>query len=192
MSTLKVSTISPLGTDSTKTITLGESAGTLAIASGAKTSGFGKIGQVLSTTKTDTFGTSSNSFVDITGFSVTITPSSTSSKIFLTATFNWTGVNGATAAFCQLVRDTTALCNGDASGSRASVTGANIVSDNNVSEQGAASFLDSPSSTSSLTYKMQLKSSASGTVYMNRTSDDSDNSTRARGSSTITVMEILD
>ena len=67
----------------------------------------------------------------------------------------------------------------------------NIVSDNNVSEQGAASFLDSPSSTSSLTYKMQLKSSASGTVYINRTSDDSDNSTRARGSSTITVMEVL-
>ena len=29
MSTLKVSTISPLGTDSTKTITLGESAGVL-------------------------------------------------------------------------------------------------------------------------------------------------------------------
>ena len=166
-------------------------AGGSATASSLGIGGVGKIGQVLSTTKTDTFGTSSNSFVDITGFSVNITPTSTSSKIFLTATFNWTGVNGATAAFCQLVRDTTVLCNGDSAGSRASVTGANIVSDNNVSEQGAASFLDSPSSTSTLTYKMQLKSSASGTVYMNRTSDDSDNSTRARGSSTITVMEVL-
>ena len=49
MSTLKVSTISPLGTDATKTITLGESGGTLGIASGAKTSGFGKIGCLLYT-----------------------------------------------------------------------------------------------------------------------------------------------
>ena len=61
MSTLKVSTISPLGTDATKTITLGESGGTLGIASGAKTSGFGKVGQVVSTFKNDTFGTSSSS-----------------------------------------------------------------------------------------------------------------------------------
>ena len=81
MSTLKVSTISPLGTDSTKTITLGESGGTLSIASGANTSGFGKIGQVVQGTKTAQFETSSTSFVDG-SLSATITPSSTSSKIF--------------------------------------------------------------------------------------------------------------
>jgi len=150
----------------------------------------GKVLQVVSTTKTDTFGTSSNSFVDITGFSLNITPSSTSNKIFVIATFNWTGVAGLTAAYCKLVRDATDLCIGDVAGSRARVSGANIVSDNNVSEQGSVSFFDSPSSTSSLTYKLQLASSASGTVYMNRTSDDTDNFTRARGASTITAFEI--
>ena len=61
MSTLKVSTISPLGTDATKTITLGASGDTLSIPSGCTisnsgtASGFGKIGQVVSTTKTDGF-----------------------------------------------------------------------------------------------------------------------------------------
>ena len=80
MSTLKVSTISPLGTDSTKTITIGESGGTLGIASGAKTSGFGKIGQVVQgTILSSEFETSSTSFVD-TGLSVSITPTTTSSK----------------------------------------------------------------------------------------------------------------
>ena len=81
MSTLKVSTISPLGTDSTKTITLGESAGTLAIASGAKTSGFGKIGQVVQTVYS-TQVTLTTSYAD-TGLSASITPSSTSSKVLV-------------------------------------------------------------------------------------------------------------
>ena len=46
---------------------------------------FGKIGQIVSTTKTDTFtlSTGSNTFTDITGLSATITPTSTSSKIYI-------------------------------------------------------------------------------------------------------------
>ena len=65
MSTLKVSTISPLGTDATKTVTLGESAGTLAIASGAKTSGFGKIGQVAMNTADLNITIGSTSYAEI-------------------------------------------------------------------------------------------------------------------------------
>ena len=50
----------------------------------------GKVLQVVSTAKTDTFSTSSTSFTDITGLSVAITPSATSSKIlvFLSCTKN--------------------------------------------------------------------------------------------------------
>ena len=46
-------------------------------------SSVGKILQVVSTVKTDVFTTSSQSLVDITGLSVTITPSATSSKILV-------------------------------------------------------------------------------------------------------------
>ena len=73
MSTLKVSTIAPLGTDATNTVSL---------QAGAKTSGFGKIGQVIQGSKTAQFETSSTSFVDG-GLSATITPSTTSSKILI-------------------------------------------------------------------------------------------------------------
>jgi len=153
--------------------------------------GFGKVGQVLSTSKTDTFTTTSNSFVDITGFTVSITPSSTSSKIFVMANLNCSGTAGVTAQYLNLVRDSTDLLKGDAAGSRARVSTANITADNAVSVTSSMSFLDTPSSSSSLVYKVQTASSASGTVYVNRTNSDTDNFTRARGASTITVMEIL-
>ena len=44
----------------------------------------GKVLQVLSTTKDDTWDTTSSSWVDVTGMSVDITPSATSSKILVT------------------------------------------------------------------------------------------------------------
>ena len=49
--------------------------------SGVITSSKFKIGQVVSTTKTDGFSTSSTSVTDVTGLSVSITPTSTSSKV---------------------------------------------------------------------------------------------------------------
>ena len=65
MSTLKVSTISPLGTDATKTITLGESAGVLQAATGLTKNYLSKIVQHISTSTTDNLSTSSSSFAEI-------------------------------------------------------------------------------------------------------------------------------
>ena len=50
-------------------------------------------------------------------------------------------------------------------------------------------LLDSPSSTSALTYKVQVRSAAN-TWYVNRTEADADDVDRGRASSSITVMEI--
>ncbi len=75
----------------------------------------GSILQVLSTTKTDTFTTTtSGTFVDITGLSVTITPRSTSSKILIIAD---TQMSGNELFFIQLVRGSTAIKVGDSDGS---------------------------------------------------------------------------
>ena len=49
----------------------------------------GKILQVLQATKTNTFSTNSQTFVDITDLAVTITPSSTSSKILIFVQQSW-------------------------------------------------------------------------------------------------------
>ena len=189
MSTLKVSTISPLGTDATKTITLGDSAGTLAIASGAKTSGFGKIGQVVSTTKTDEFSTSSTSVTDITGLSVSITPSSTSSKILILVDGNVSDNNTTYAGAMKLFRDSTEICKGT-NGSANNIGFDNVRrnSGSDESKKFSINFLDSPSTTSSTTYKISIKLNQSNTFYINRIGSGNENSLV----STITAMEVLD
>ena len=171
MSTLKVSTISPLGTDATKTITLGDSAGTLAIASGAKTSGFGKIGQVVSTTKTDEFSTSS-----------------TSSKILILVDGNVSDNNTTYAGAMKLFRDSTEICKGT-NGSANNIGFDNVRrnSGSDESKKFSINFLDSPSTTSSTTYKISIKLNQSNTFYINRTGSSNENSLV----STITAMEVL-
>ena len=83
MSKVYVNAVEPEG--ATTTLTLGASGDTVALGAGALASGFGggKILQVLQTVKTDTFTTTSTSFVDVTGLSVSITPATTSSKILI-------------------------------------------------------------------------------------------------------------
>ena len=194
MSTLKVSTISPLGTDATKTITLGASGDTLSIPSGCTisnsgtASGFGKIGQVVSTTKTDGFSTSSTSVTDVTGLSVSITPTSTSSKVLILVDGNVSESSQTSEGAMKLFRDSTEICKGT-NGSASNIGFDNMRrnSGSDESKKFAMNFLDSPSSTSSITYKIAVKV-AGGTWYINRTGS-SDNSSLV---STIPVMEVLD
>ena len=56
----------------------------------------------------------------------------------------------------------------------------------------AGHFVDSPSSTSALTYGIRLRhsSGSSQTIYVNRTDNDTDDAVIGRGASVITVMEI--
>jgi len=186
--TLKVGTITT--SSGSGTITLGQSGETVSVPSGVTMSGMGKVLQVVSTTKTDTFTTTSTSFADVTGFSVAITPTATSSKILILCTMNWSGDNANAAAYCKLLRGSTDIFIGDAAGSRTRVSQAHITADDNVSGTTSLNFLDSPSSTSEQTYKVQMAVSASGTGTFNRGRTDSDNSQHSRGASTITAMEI--
>ena len=183
--------------ESGNTITIGASGDTITIPSGATisnsgtASGFGKIGQVLSTTKTDTTSVSqASSFADITGMSVSITPSATSSKILVICSANATTAGGYNLHL-RLVRDSTAICIGDAAGSRSRVTmGIRPASTYDRIER-TMNFLDSPSSTSAIAYKLQWRQVDNTTAYLNRTHDDSDDEHRPRLASTITVMEVL-
>lgn len=149
----------------------------------------GKIGQVVSTTKTDTFSTTSTTWTDITGFSLTITPIATTSKVFIIATFLGDS-NGLDIGMLRLVRDSTAIAVGDAAGSRVQVSAIGNTFAANFPMQGATSFLDSPSTTSSTTYKMQAQI-ISNTFYLNRSGTDTNNAVFPRGVSTITAFEVL-
>ena len=147
--------------------------------------------QVKSTTKSDTFTMAGETFTDVTGLSVSITPTSATNKVLITGFVTMMGENLVGTAFHRLMRDSTAIAIGDTAGTRPRVTGQAIL-------QGVASqtsvpfvFLDSPATTSATTYKVQVRSDggAGGDVFVNRNESDTDG-TRARTISTITVMEV--
>ncbi len=151
--------------------------------------GGGKVLQVVSTTKTDTFATNpSSAWIDVTGLSVSITPSSASNKVLIQISISGSGVTGTNIAHFRLVRASTTIYAGDTAGSRPSGFAACIDSDGNATEHVSGVFLDSPSTTSSTTYKIQTYSN--NTVYVNRSSTDIDVTERNRSASTILVMEI--
>ena len=155
----------------------------------AKTIGTGAVLQVVSTTKTDTFASNpSSSFIDVTGLSVSITPSSTSSKVLINISISGGGSTGVNIAHFRLLRGSTVIYAGDSSSSRTLGFTQAIDSDANASQNSSGVFLDSPSTTSATTYKIQTYSN--GIVYINRSKDDSNDPNRSRNASTILAMEV--
>ena len=152
----------------------------------------GNILQVIQAVKTDTATTTSeNTFVD-TGLSVSITPSSASNKILVTANLNFSAGDMQNIAW-RLVRGSTDLYMGDAASNRTRASGAVRVSTNQDAEhQNCTSiFLDSPNTTSATTYKVQWgRTYSTSTIYMNRASEDTDNDDRTRVPSSILVQEV--
>ena len=153
--------------------------------------GGGKVLQVVSVAKTDTFSTTSTTAVDITGMSVSITPTATTSKILVQVDLKGWAQNANDGAV-QLLRNGTAIYIADVAGSRArsSLSGFyNNGSNANELGSGTAIFLDSPATTAATTYKLQTKT-ISASVFINRNNDDYDSADMVRSASSITVMEI--
>lgn len=147
--------------------------------------------KVVSTTKTDIFSSSSTSFVDVTGLSATITPSSSSNRILVMATFT-VGSDLATVFLgFRLVRGSTVIYVGDAAGSRTQASGAaGRVNDVSDTYSINFNFLDSPSTTSATTYKIQGLNNNANTWYVGSNGLNANNSATGRYPSTITLMEI--
>ena len=151
----------------------------------------GGVIQVKSATKTDgNFNTSSSSYTDVTGLSVTITPTRSDSKILIFANIHGVG-NSDTQAYFRFMRDSTPICVGDAAGSRVQATlGSMYYNQQNDTKSCSQNFLDSPSTTSAVTYKIQTRTQGAGTLYINRSRTDVNSSNSGRFTSTITVMEV--
>jgi hypothetical protein len=166
------------------------SAGTGADAAWAAAAGGGKILQVLQAVKTDSETTTSAGFVDVTDLSIAITPAATSSKILVFANILLVGTVGSAGAFSQIVRDSTPIGIGDTAGSRIRAMAFGYAPDAGDTRHHSTVWLDSPSTTSATTYKVQFTANGTNTAYVNRTQADTDSNAYARGVSTITVMEI--
>jgi hypothetical protein len=154
----------------------------------------GAVVQVQQTIKTDAFTTTSTSMTDVTGLSVNITPTSSSSKIMVVYDVTCTG--GHYVSYIDVVRDSTALALPDAAGSRPQHTSIQTVRNELVATHGGTdrhngTILDSPATTSQITYKIQTKARSTHTAYVNRSEPDRDNADYdGRQTSTLTVMEI--
>lgn len=127
-------------------------------------SGTGNVLQVVQGTDNSPANITSTSYVD-TGLSASITPSSTSSKILVIVSHSaFVYAPGAIPfAYLQLLRDSTVLTDDYPAGFKAALhsdSNAYLGSTQNIS------YLDSPSSTSSLTYKTQGKYAGSGAGYI--------------------------
>ena len=154
-------------------------------------SGSGQIPvQVQSVVKTDTFTMASTTFADVTGLSVNITPTNSSNKILVIAHVNTVGTTSTSSSGIRLVRNSTAISVGDAAGTRTQVSGGSNYGNVGVTITGdSIVFLDSPATTSSVTYKIQIQAYAS-TAYVNRSGADTNDPAYYRTVSSITVMEI--
>jgi len=151
--------------------------------------------QVVTVDKSDTYSLgTTGTWTDITGLSVAITPSSTSNKILVGINLSL-GASMASTNVFRILRDATPISVGDADGIRRQATIGWYTGTSATAVHGAVSYnyLDSPSTTSSVTYKVQVNIE-NATFYLNRSSRSSrdNNSTTQDGrrTSNIVLMEI--
>tara|TARA_S200000501_G_scaffold329119_1_gene329488 strand:- start:1158 stop:1625 length:468 start_codon:yes stop_codon:yes gene_type:complete len=137
-------------------------------------SSVGKILQVVEGRKTDKFATNSSSFVDVPNLTVNITPSSASSKVLVIAYVSVGMGGGGIDGFLRLLRGSTAL----------KVDQCTRMGGSEQNYTFVLERLDTPSTTSSTTYKVQGKVS-SNELFVNR-----DGSNDQLGESTIIAMEV--
>tara|TARA_A100001234_G_C12417792_1_gene297321 strand:+ start:70 stop:594 length:525 start_codon:yes stop_codon:yes gene_type:complete len=152
----------------------------------------GGIVQIKSVTKTDTFTTTSNSYTDVTDLTLSITPQSTSNKILVSYNLTCGTEDSGYQWGIRLLRDSTQIFVGDTAGSRDRVS--NFVRNNGSdlhTVYPSGQHLDSPNTSSSVTYKLQVIAYTSGrALYINRVHNDSDDAAVGRSASSITVMEV--
>ena len=136
----------------------------------------GGIIQIVTVNKDDTFSTTSTSFTDVTGLSASITPRSSSNKILCFASIIIGADNGGADNYIRLLR-----------GASTTVGNEFLIRTGSVSICLNYNFLrvDSPATTSSVTYKIQAKAEVNDVVINRRGSNAA-----TEGSSTLVLMEV--
>jgi len=129
---------------------------------------------------------------DLTGLTASITPRSTSNKVLVLAGVNCSA--DSNACFIYLYRGGSVVsgATGDAAGSRVRVTATAWSNSNHQAETANFEYLDSPASTSSLTYSLRIghSSGITRTVTINNSVTESDSGAYARAISYIILMEV--
>ena len=162
-----------------------------AVTAGKLASGVGgKILQVSQSTFTAATSTSSTSLVD-TGLSVSITPSSTSNKILIMYALYMSVNENEYSGSTSIVRGSTEIFIGDAISSSRRASAFMWPNSGRDPHFVGHQFLDSPSTTSSTTYKIQYRSNyTSQTVYIGRSTIGVASDSHSTTPASLTVMEV--
>jgi len=155
-----------------------------AIEAGLDAAGNAGIGSnVVSTTKDNVFSTASSGYQDVTGLAVTITPTSATSKIYVVA---YVTISASQANTCQIVVDRGGSPITEGSGGTS--PGAGAIRINTADDIGVvvSAFLDSPATTSAVTYQVQAQRGSGGTLYINQSGGNAN----IRDVSTLTAIEV--
>ena len=166
----------------------------------------GGIIQVVSTYYGDRFTTSNTSWTDITNFNVTITPSSSSNKIYLMCCMGAAGVRQSTLDHGNGIRTLRSIgggsysdnnkLNGPSAGNRQRACYKGVGWSFNADHMpGGLSFcgLDDPATTSAVTYKIAVRCQQSSYAFhLNRPPNnvDGNNIYQSAMMSSLTVMEV--
>jgi hypothetical protein len=164
----------------------------------------GSILQVVNTDYTGTASSTSATPANVSGFSATITPKFSTSKILVTVCTNFgfnsdSGGGGDPYPYILLLRNGTSIGTGvNATGAQINtfLSGPALPGNLDVKSKykylpATRMFLDSPANTSALTYQIQLAQPFSGALgYLNRQADTDNNSYIQSVASSITLMEV--
>ena len=155
----------------------------------------GKVLQTIMVEKTDTTSHNSTTTIqDISGMTVNITPSASTSKILVTSCLQVVTIGGEYSFALYLMRDSTNLSRGNADGSnrtRATFGGLSDGSNNYDLRPFTISYLDSPNTTSQVTYKWRWNNpSHNQVIYLNRPWHYADGGYTVLTSSNIIVQEV--
>ena len=136
-----------------------------------------------------TYSSTATTFTDITGLTVTITPKFSTSKILVSYNLGTVDTNADGRVGFRIMRGSTPIGVGATAGSRYSTTTATT----NTTQRGTVhsfQYLDSPSTTSATTYKVQQYNQGNTMSLGIRNGNDPDSAQVYRSPYNIIVMEV--
>ena len=164
----------------------------------AAVAGFGGEIAVHAVNKTDTFSLTNTSFTDVTGMSVTFTPTDASNTLIVMCSLMVSKATGSRGWFFAVTDGSDVpLVQGDADGVRIRAVdyqGHQAADESNsvayITERRDFSFTYAPGSAASLTVKLRAACQGSNALYINRNVADGNATAYGRGVSSLTVIEV--
>jgi len=183
-------TIASPNSSTDRTLTLPDNTGTILTSASNTNFPAGSVLQVVQATLTSQVSSTATSYTNI-GLSASITPSSSSNRILVLSQVSGS-TNGNAGTFLQIFRNGSAVIQGDANGSRQRTLSQSLYTTAvNSGVPISMMYLDSPSSTSSITYDIRCANLEDSTAwYINRSANNFNGSYGYTSVSTLVLMEI--